>query len=375
MKTEVLAIINLGLLDFAKKMEITETEILKQMTVKEIYEGIQSSRLIKRRIIKDDLGYEVYKCIEQMVFSEQEKKISSISETDIMRTMDIKNVYRFSESDMKTVFAAMASNYELYKNMYQYKKYRINTTDNQSYLINITSSKLLHLLGIDFYKMQKYYKSEILRVLPELRSLINIDYKTACINQTDELLEFLRIIIEKEDRIIQAILESDKMAKAFPMHKMKTKNFSFERLGLIESPAGIVIYNKNLNDIPSNLKSDLFILRDFIKGLELNWIFNGYAPYQEDIRDAETLLVEPDYSKKFEYQQISISKSVKTIQKNTFDFNIGEEDYFLNRHLSNLIRFSDKDILLEAKKIIEHYPKAKINHLKDIVSNGFTNKR
>ena len=375
MKTEVLAIINLGLLDFAKKMEITETEILKQMTVIEIYEGIQSSRLIKRRIIKDDLGYEVYKCIEQMVFSEQEKKISSISETDIMRTMDIKNVYRFSESDMKTVFAAMASNYELYKNMYQYKKYRINTTDNQSYLINITSSKLLHLLGIDFYKMQKYYKSEILRVLPELRSLINIDYKTACINQTDELLEFLRIIIEKEDRIIQAILESDKMAKAFPMHKMKTKNFSFERLGLIESPAGIVIYNKNLNDIPSNLKSDLFILRDFIKGLELNWIFNGYAPYQEDIRDAETLLVEPDYSKKFEYQQISISKSVKTIQKNTFDFNIGEEDYFLNRHLSNLIRFSDKDILLEAKKIIEHYPKAKINHLKDIVSNGFTNKR
>jgi hypothetical protein len=37
-------------------------------------------------------------------------------------------------------------------------------------------------------------------------------------------------------------MENDQIAKAFPMHKMKTKNFAFERLGLIESPAGIVLY-------------------------------------------------------------------------------------------------------------------------------------
>jgi hypothetical protein len=377
MEKEVLAIVNLGLIDLSKKMLLTEKNILKLMSADQIYHGIMTSRLIKRRIIKEDLGYQVYKCIEQLVFSEQVKKIPSITETDIMRSIDTKNIYRFSVADMRTVFDAMKNNYELYEKMYRYKKYEIRTTDYQNYIINISSSKLLHLLGVDFYKLQNYYKNEIIRLLPELKALINVDYKAACTNQTDELLEFLRIIIEKEDRIIDAILESDKMAKAFSMHKMKTKNFAFERLGLIESPAGVVLYDKNLNNIPSSLKSDLFILRDFIKGLELHWIFNGYVPYQEEIRDAETLLIETDYSKKFEGQQISISKSVRTVNKSNFGFSINNLDYehLMYRTPERIIRFKDKDILLEAQKILKYFPAAKINHLEDIIKNGFTNRR
>jgi hypothetical protein len=39
----------------------------------------------------------------------------------------------------------------------------------EKYLINITSSKLLHLLGMSFINWQKYYKSEIIDLIPELK--------------------------------------------------------------------------------------------------------------------------------------------------------------------------------------------------------------
>jgi hypothetical protein len=98
---------------------------------------------------------------------------------------------------------------------------------------------------------------------------------------------------------------------------------------------------------------------------------------KKNIRDAETLLIETDYSKKFEGQQISISKSVRTVNKSNFGFSINNLDYehLMYRTPERIIRFKDKDILLEAQKILKYFPAAKINHLEDIIKNGFTNRR
>jgi hypothetical protein len=375
MQEKTLSILNLGLLELAKSKKLFKEDVLKIMSPKEIYDNILSDEMLRSIILAGDLEYSASKYIEQLVLSYQEKKISSITNTDILHSIYSKELKRMPSSEMKIVFDAMKNNYEIYRKLYQYKMYCVTTTLDDKYLINITGSKLLHLLGMSFMNWQKYYRREIVELIPELKELINISYKNACMNQTDDLLEVLRIVINKEERIINAILEYDHFAKAFPMHKMKTKNFAFERLGLIESPAGIVLYQKELNNSQktSFLNSDIFILRDFIRDFKLEWIFNGYAPYKTDIRDAETLLIEPDSSEKFDGQEISISTGVQSLNKSNFDHHVFciEDEDLVNKVTSYDVVFKEEDVIVEAEKIIEYYSTAKINHLKDIIERGF----
>jgi hypothetical protein len=377
MSEQALAIVNLGLIEIANKNNTTKKRILETMNPQEIYDFIRMNFNLRSLINSSNLRYEIYKYIQQLVFDHQNKKIESISTDNIYHSIHNRDITRLSIEEMRIIFDAMKNNLELYERLYRHQIYDITTTQEEHYLINITSSKLLHLLGISFVNMQKYYRRDILNYIPELRDLLNINYKDACRLQTEDLLEVLKIIVNAGDRIIQGILENDAIAKAFPMHKIKTKNFAFERLGLIDAPSGIVLYDKesNPNHPKTYLQSDLFILRDFIKDFQLQWIFNGYAPYRPEIRDAETLLIETDHSDKFEGQRISISSHIETFRRSNFDFSISSNDPFAFGFPNDYIIFEERDIILEAEKIIESYPKAKIHHLQDIIQQGFRRRR
>jgi len=115
-------------------------------------------------------------------------------------------------------------------------------------------------------------------------------------------------------------LSGDSLSDAILLQKVKTKNFSFERLGMLEAPAGMIFYDKDKDPFGSRnkIKSDIFLLRDFLQSLDLKWIFNGYAHNVNvsfkngtfKTKNVETLLIESDTSNKFINQDVAITSAI-----------------------------------------------------------------
>ena len=114
-------------------------------------------------------------------------------------------------------------------------------------------------------------------------------------------------------------------------------------------------------------------------------IFNGYAHEREIIlskplgnqkrivvKNAETLLVEPDNSDKFDGQLVGISSAVGSMNKSEFDFKVSsflEEDDGISL-IETEKQFEDSDVSFMASKIISNFPNLDLHHLKNLVENG-----
>ena len=62
------------------------------------------------------------------------------------------------------------------------------------------------------------------------------------------------------------------------------KNYAFERMGMLEHSSGVIFYDKTIDTSleakTSHLKADLFLLNDFIKNYDLDFVFSAYRPYK-----------------------------------------------------------------------------------------------
>lgn len=299
---------------------------------------------------------------------EMEYCVKNIDYNDVKASFKGKCNTKLTAEECSKVFDAVIKNMVLYEHIYKDKVFKIDTTlENKGYFISIGKAKLLHLLGFEFYKWQKKYKKELIEIIPCLESVLAQNYQKLCANDDELLYNVLEIITEKnnKEKICDMIAEGSKMSEIFNVPKIKTKNFAFERLGILERASGMIIYDKNKDIHDGRIKSDLFILkdlfpRDWVYASEINWIFNGYAHEvstkfkNSKAKNAETLLIEKDTSSKFANQIAAVSTSVGSINKSDFDFVItellepgegGVDDYFMSK-----VEFDENDIENMAEK-------------------------
>ena len=356
---------------------------LKNLLLTMPFEDVVELICLDEEIIKMINNYD---CFEQFVnflrqikYEENNKIIKSITNNDILFSKgSIKN-YSLSTDEMPIVFSSLKRNLEIYEKIYMNKVYKIETTFNRTILLNIGHAKLFHLLGFNFIDMQRHYRTEILRVVPEMKEVLSKDYPDMCMRNDASLLKALISIIKREEDIILAVSGQQLSDEIFTSPKIKTKNFAFERLGLIESPTGIVF------SAPTRtIKSDIFVLRDFIRDYELNWIFNGYAHERQVslsktlgnskkivAKNAETLLIEPDDSYRFNGNLVGVSSSIGSMNKSVFDFKvstlISDEDAV--DVIPTDFEFEQDDIKFMAEKIIFNFPNLNLTNLEKLLNN------
>lgn len=359
-------------------------ELLLTMQFEEVVELICLDEDIVKKINYYDAFEEVVNFLKQIQFRHQEKIIQSIENKDIDFSKNKVTNYSLSSEEMKVIFSALKRNFDIYRKLYMNKIYKVETTLNKTVLLNIGHAKLFHLLGFNFIEMQKYYRTEILKVIPEMKEVLNKDYVDMCRKNDVSLLKALLLIIEREEDIISAVQSQNLSDKIFTSPKIKTKNFAFERLGLIESPAGIVFTTPT-----KTIKSDIFVLRDFIRDYKLNWIFNGYAQERQValskilgkqkkvvVKNAETLLIEPDDSYRFDGSIVGISSAVGSMNRSAFDFKVStllsEED--VNDVISTDFEFDQEDIEGMAEKIISNFPNLNLSNLESLIDGRIKKK-
>lgn len=368
---------------------------VKQMLLLYPLETVIESICSQKEIL-ELLNY--YDCFEQFVnflrqlkFEKCDKIIHTLKNDDIefsKGNREIIQKYSLSQEEMKDIFEALRRNLYIYDKFYLDKIYKVETTLNNSVLLNIGHAKLFHLLGFDFNDMRGAYRNQILHVVPEMRDILEKDYKTMCKDNDVSLLKAVVSIVKREKDILEAVADGKLSSKIFTSPKIKTKNFAFERLGLIESPSGVIFYTPSRSDL---IKSDVFILRDFIRDYKLEWIFNGYAHEIEvelakqvnnqkiiTAKNAETLLIEPDDSKRFDGQLVGVSSAVGSMNRSEFDFKVST--FTGSSDVSNLINtdieFNEEDIKFMALKIISNFPNLDLSNLQNIVNgNSKKNKK
>lgn len=380
----------LKIIDYTNKLIIRD---FYGITLYSLLEIIPFDTLLELIFSYDDIVKMLndYDCFEQYINflyqiknDKSEKIIASLSDVDIEAArIPRKNNNQISENEMKIIFKALENNLELYEKLYKDKIYKIETTINRTVLLNIGQAKLFHLLGFDLLSWQRNYRQDIIRVMPELRGILSEDYVKMCQNNDIKLYKALETILKREQDILSAILSGDNISKAIPLQKVKTKNFAFERLGLLEAPAGMIFYNKTKDPLGNRnkIKSDIFLLRDFLQSLDLKWIFNGYA-HDIDVsfktetfrtKNVETLLIEPDYSNKFANQNVAITSSIGSIDRDKFNFRVSSihDGSFGGSELIETEKyFSDDKIKFMAQKVIDSFPNLDLQHLRELVANN-----
>jgi len=356
-------------------------ELLDKMPIEDFIECICNDKEIISLIDESHCFRDFADYLKQLKEQNKGKIISGITDLDIESSKRPRfNSNNMSTDEMQTIFKAIESNLELYERLYRDKIYKLETTLNRTILLNIGRAKVFHLLGFNLIDWQRNYRREILSVMPEMRMVIDDNYASMCNNDDARLFGVLYDILNREEDIINAILDGKISDKSFPLQKIKTKNYAFERLGLIEKPTGVVFYDKDKDPNNTKLKSGIMLLRDVIRDYNLNWIFNGYMDDRTisrisvsgnrkyKVKNASTLLVEPEYSDRLSNQLASITTGIGSIRKKDFDYNISLlED-------EPVEPFSDEEIFRMAGKIVAYFPELNLAHLQEFLENNYYGK-
>lgn len=358
---------------------------------------------VKQCIEKYGIYDFVYKSIDEL----SKNKILRLSNDDLSITRaESKNVENLqsllSEKQLAKIFDTLEHNMHLYEKLYKDRIWVINSSIGKQARILISPTRLFHVLGFE-ERIIKANMDEFKKVFPnasEIQSLMT-DRK--------DLYSVLYNILKNEENIINAVLEG-KLNHTFNFPKIEMKNFAFERIGIIEHSSGMIFYDKSIDDSieskTSHLKSDLFLLNDFVRNYDLDFVFSGYRPYKfskdtlvkkrNEYRkaplipasDAETIFVSEngENSRFLRGQMSSISESAGSYHPKKFEYSIsleedGGEGYDPVEFLDDpdeYIEFTDEDKERMAKVIIDNIPYLDNEHLKDLYNqliNDYSNKK
>lgn len=338
-------------------------DIVGLYTTEQLLEFIFSDKA--SAIYVDQLGIfkEVVYYLKQLKEQSLEANVlHSIKPRDIYGSIDIDlNSNNITENEMQAIFSCLRRNVELYNELYYKKIHVLETSLNKTIFLNVGRAKLFHILGFNFYDWTRLYREELLRFFPELKNLFNKKYVDLVKDDDSvELYDVLGKILNKEQVILNDLLsKNSELSKAFPLQKIKMKNYLFERDNPYQSK-GVIFFDKNMKSSASNLNTDVFLLKDFIQSYRLNWIFSGYIGYNGDtVKSPETLLIGNGDYYRAKNQIIGVTKSINTVSKD--DFNPLDYD-------ETGSKFDDEDIINLAKKIIDNFPNSNLAHLNSIVT-------
>ena len=248
-----------------------------------------------QEIIELDIYFDVQNYLKQIEIENQQYLVSEITLKDLNAGMQKTDIPAFSLEDTLLIFDLLAKNKETYEKIYRDIVFNVETTLNISRMIKISDAKLFHLLGFDINRWSKDLKAKLVQMIPQIAPLFSESYKTLVSRNDPIFYESIDMLIEQKARLIDAYLEGD---LTIPLPKIRTKNIMFERFGLIQSPTGVVLCQKDkFQETGSKLKSDTVLLREFLFGADLKFFGMGFADYGgtyygNPIRNAETIISE-----------------------------------------------------------------------------------
>mgnify|MGYP005762245233 CR=1 FL=1 len=339
-----------------------------------------------KEIIKQ---YKLYDIIYDFIDELQRTKIYRLSTEDLSITLhkgeQIENLDSLlTEKQLEQIFKALEHNMYLYEKLYKDKVFIIDSSIGKKAKVTISSTRLFHILGLE----EKVIKAN----MQEFESVFNhSDNIKSLMTDRKDLFTVLEKILANETRIINAVLEG-KLNHTFNFPKIEMKNYAFERMGMLEHSSGVIFYDKTIDTSleakTSHLKADLFLLNDFIRNYDLDFVFSAYRPYkfsrnfsminkktniQNNLptSDAESLFISSkgwENSRFLNGQLSSISESVGIYHKNNFDYTIFLEDEseLPTVDPDEYIEFSDEDKARMANVIIENLPNLDNSHLKNL---------
>lgn len=339
-----------------------------------------------KEIIKQ---YKLYDIIYDFIDEFQRTKIYRLSTEDLSITLhkgeQIENLDSLlTEKQLEQIFKALEHNMYLYEKLYKDKVFIIDSSIGKKAKVTISSTRLFHILGLE----EKVIKAN----MQEFESVFNhSDNIKSLMTDRKDLFTVLEKILANETRIINAVLEG-KLNHTFNFPKIEMKNYAFERMGMLEHSSGVIFYDKTIDTSleakTSHLKADLFLLNDFIRNYDLDFVFSAYRPYkfsrnfsminkktniQNNLptSDAESLFISSkgwENSRFLNGQLSSISESVGIYHKNNFDYTIFLEDEseLPTVDPDEYIEFSDEDKARMANVIIENLPNLDNSHLKNL---------
>lgn len=351
-----------------------------------------------KEIIKQ---YELYDMLYNFIDEFQRTKIYRLSTEDLSITLhkgeQIENLDSLlTEKQLEQIFKALEHNMYLYEKLYKDKVFIIDSSIGKKAKVTISSTRLFHILGLE----EKVIKAN----MQEFESVFNhSDNIKSLMTDRKNLFTVLEKILANETRIINAVLEG-KLNHTFNFPKIEMKNYAFERMGMLEHSSGVIFYDKTIDTSleakTSHLKADLFLLNDFIRNYDLDFVFSAYRPYkfsrnfsminkktniQNNLptSDAESLFISSkgwENSRFLNGQLSSISESVGIYHKNNFDYTIFLEDESELPPVDpdEYIEFSDEDKARMANVIIENLPNLDNSHLKNLydeLTKGKGNKK
>lgn len=339
-----------------------------------------------KEIIKQ---YKLYDIIYDFIDEFQRTKIYRLSTEDLSITLhkgeQIENLDSLlTEKQLEQIFKALEHNMYLYEKLYKDKVFIIDSSIGKKAKVTISSTRLFHILGLE----EKVIKAN----MQEFESVFNhSDNIKSLMTDRKDLFTVLEKILANETRIINAVLEG-KLNHTFNFPKIEMKNYAFERMGMLEHSSGVIFYDKTIDTSleakTSHLKADLFLLNDFIRNYDLDFVFSAYRPYkfsrnfsminkktniQNNLptSDSESLFISSkgwENSRFLNGQLSSISESVGIYHKNNFDYTIFLEDEseLPTVDPDEYIEFSDEDKARMANVIIENLPNLDNSHLKNL---------
>jgi len=357
-----------------------------------------------REIIK---RYDIYEFVYNSIYELANNKILRLSIDDLSITRskgeDVKDIDSLlTEKELENIFDSLENNMHLYERLYKDRIWFIDSSIGRQARILITPTRFFHIMGFE-ERVIKENMEEFKKVFP------NPSRMKSLMTDRKDLYGVLYEILNNEKNIISAVLHGE-LNHTFNFPKIEMKNYAFERMGILEHSSGMVFYDKSLDNSneskTSHLKADLFLLNDFVRNYDLDFVFSAYRPYNHSkdmvmkknkgskiIRptipasDAETIFIsENGENSRFLVGQLaSISERVGSYHPKRFDFTITEEfdsgDGALSNENNNsrhgngipglgtpdeLIEFSEEDRLRMIKTIIDKAPYLDDAHLIDL---------
>lgn len=339
---------------------------------------------IREIIIK----YNLYEFIYNFIADYSNKKIFTLSTKDLIVTTkqphQILNLNTLlTEKQLKIVFDSLENNLHLYDKLYRDKIFLIQSSIGRVEKIAISPTRLFHILGFD----EKLISPKNQKGFAEFCQMFSIeDNIKSKLSDKKNLYEVIMAIIKREDDIISAVLEG-KLNNTLNFPKIEMKNYSFERMGILEHSSGMIFYENPYTE-KRHIKSDLFLLRDFIRNYKLEFIFEAYRPYKFEmtkssisssqfsnvkISDAESIFISQKgvNSPLINGQKTSISEKVGIYKPKDFEYTISQTDEQDGGEMPisdpiEVVEFTDEDKMKIIQSIIEGLPMLDNQHLKKL---------
>lgn len=378
---------------------------LTQINIDNKVETILTILLANSDIANLFVTYNLYELMYEILSNYCKNKICNLSNEALIVSrksasrIDLQE-FTVTEERLDKIFETLEHNMELYEKLYKDKIWIIDSSIGKRERLKISPERFFHLMGFEEKDFSRKYNPGALDKFSSIYS--NSNKIKSMLTDKKDLYGLLIYMLEKENQNLKDAILSGKLHGVLNPQKIEMKNYSFERMGLVEHSSGIIFFDRNLAEqvagydergkskFKTNIHGDLILLSNFIRNYKLDFIFEPFKFYPREnkqesqiFKDAESIFIpEKSYEESLLYkgQQSSISERAKRYNPKDFEYTIrlengeeiptGDPDMF--------VEFDEEDKARMAESIITNLPQLNNEHLKEvynIIMNDLSNSK